>query len=92
MMWLLRFAALVAAFVLLRHVARWVWRNVLSPGPHAQVPPARQGVMKRDPACGTYVDVEVSVQARAGDEVLHFCSTQCRDVYLAQHAAAAKAP
>jgi len=92
MMWLLRFAALVAAFVLLRHAVRWIWRHVISAGQRAEMPPVRQGVMKRDPACGTYVDVEVSVQARDGEAVLHFCSAQCRDAYVAQHAVASKAP
>ena len=92
MIWLLRFAALVAAFVLLRNVVRWCWRALSGSPSRPQIPSARQGVVKRDPACGTWVDVEVSVQARAGAEVLHFCSAQCRDAYLAQHLVAQKAP
>jgi len=92
MIWLLRFTALVAAFVLLRNVVRWGWRALFSSALRREIPPARQGVVKRDPACGTYVDVEVSVQARAGADVLHFCSAQCRDAYLAQHLVAQKAP
>ncbi len=91
MIWLLRFTALVAAFVLLRNLVRWGWR-ALSGSARREIPPTRQGVVKRDPACGTYVDVEVSVQERAGAEVLHFCSAKCRDAYLAQHLVAQKAP
>ncbi len=92
MIWLLRFTALVAAFVLLRDLFRWAGRALFSSQSRREIPPARQGVVKRDPACGTYVDVEVSVQARAGEEVLHFCSAQCRDAYPAQHLTTQKAP
>ena len=92
MIWLLRFTALVAAFVLLRDLWRWAWRAMFSPASRREIPSVHQGIVKRDPACGTYVDVEVSVQARAGGEVLHFCSAQCRDAYLAQRLAEQKAP
>ena len=92
MIWLLRFTALVAAFVLLRDLLRWAGRALFTSGSRPEIPSVHQGVMKRDPACGTYVDVEVSVQARAAGEVLHFCSAQCRDAYLAQHLAPQKAP
>ncbi len=92
MIWLLRFTALVAAFVLLRDLLRWAGRALFTSESRREIPPARQGIVKRDPACGTYVDVEVSVQARADGEVLHFCSAQCRDAYLARHLAEQKAP
>ena len=91
MIWLLRLSALVAAFVLLRDLLRWFWRALISSASHTQTPPVRQGVVKRDPICGTYVDVEVSVQARQGGEVLHFCSAQCRDAYLTQQSAPSSA-
>jgi len=91
MIWLLRFTALVAAFYLLRELVRWAWRHLFAePAGRAQ-PPVRRGTVRRDPVCGTYVDVEVSVQAQEGGEVLHFCSARCRDAYHAQHAASGSA-
>lgn len=81
MIWLLRFSALVAAFYLLRELVRWAWRNLFAESAGTAQPQTRRGTVRRDPVCGTYVDVEVSVQAQEGGEVLHFCSTRCRDAY-----------
>jgi YHS domain-containing protein len=44
--------------------------------------PASMGEMKKDPQCGTYVSTELSLKARYGGEVLHFCSQECQDAYL----------
>lgn len=78
MIWLLRFAALLAAFYLLRELVRWLWRvglrGLFASLERKRVPAVRHGTIKRDPVCGTYVDVEVSVQAQCAGEVLHFCS------------------
>ena len=43
----------------------------------------------RDPQCGTYVAEHNSVTASRGGATLHFCSTTCRDAYLASPAATA---
>ena len=88
MSWLLRLPALVAAFLLLRWLGRWFWRggwkDLPSQPREGMAPPARQGVIKRDPVCGTYVDVEVSLRESVGGETLHFCSARCRDAYRAR--------
>jgi len=39
------------------------------------------GELKRDPVCGTYVAVTSSIKTTEKGEVLHFCSTACRDKY-----------
>jgi hypothetical protein len=88
MIWLLRFAAVVAAYYLLRELVRRVWRSLSRPRA-GEAQPARRGTVRRDPVCGTYVDVEVSVQAQDGSEVLHFCSSRCRDAYQARQSVAA---
>ena len=44
----------------------------------------------RDPQCGTYLLPEQAFSARAGGEVLHFCSEACRDRFLAEHSAESK--
>jgi len=35
----------------------------------------------RDPVCGMHVAEELSVPLREGGELVHFCSTACRDKY-----------
>ncbi len=42
----------------------------------------RTGTMLRDPHCGTYVASELAIPAITGGQTLHFCSQQCRDLYL----------
>lgn len=92
MTWLLRLAALLAAFFLLRWLWYWFWRSgwkrlfhyTLERIDRGPPPAARRGTMKRDPMCGTHVDVEVSVRESANGETLHFCSAHCRDAYRAQ--------
>ncbi|MCI0402937.1 MAG: hypothetical protein L0212_05365 [Acidobacteria bacterium] len=90
MIWLLRLTALIAAYYLLRELVRRVWRSFSAPSA-GRSQPAHRGTVRRDPVCGTYVDVEVSVQAQEGGEVLHFCSPRCRDAYQARQPAPPKA-
>lgn len=36
----------------------------------------------RDPVCGLHVDETLSIPFRDGGELVHFCSTTCRDAYV----------
>lgn len=92
MTWLLRLLALVAAVLFLRWLWRWFWSVGLNrlvaravermePPPASQYGGPRRGVMKRDPVCGTFVDIELSVKEDVGGETLYFCSERCRDTY-----------
>jgi YHS domain-containing protein len=36
----------------------------------------------RDPVCGAHVAEVLAIPLREGGELMHFCSTQCRDQYL----------
>ena len=38
----------------------------------------------RDPICGMHVAEGLALPFRQGTEILHFCSTECRDKYLSQ--------
>lgn len=51
------------------------------PQPSNQVP--LTGELKKDPVCGTYIATATSIKEKVGGEVLHFCSTACRDKYVA---------
>lgn len=81
--------ALLAALVFL---IRWLWR-AWQRSWHHHIPPlsgegrergVRRGTVRRDPFCGTYVDVNLSVRIVTEAETLHFCSERCRDAYLAR--------
>lgn len=39
------------------------------------------GELKKDPVCGTFVAVASSIKRNVDGEVIHFCSTACRDKY-----------
>lgn len=91
MTWLLRLGSLLAAFFLLRWLWSWFWRGgwqrmflyFFGRAQRPLTPGVRHGTIKRDPVCGTFVDIELSVQERADGETLHFCSERCRDAYRA---------
>jgi len=80
-MWLLRLAALAAAFFFLRWVVSWLWGAGRKRG---AAPPARRGTLVRDPVCGTHVDAEFSLRETVNGQAVHFCSEHCRDSYRAR--------
>jgi YHS domain-containing protein len=41
------------------------------------------GELKKDPACGTYIAAATSLKEKVGGQTYHFCSTECRDKYVA---------
>ena len=45
--------------------------------------PQAGGELKKDPVCGTFVAVASSIKRNVDGEVIHFCSTACRDKYRA---------
>ena len=51
--------------------------------PTADAAPAIAGTRRlvRDPLCGVHVDETLSIPFREEGQLLHFCSTACRDQY-----------
>lgn len=45
---------------------------------------AANGVMAKDPVCGTYVPVDGDIRVKQGEKVHNFCSYECRDKFLKQ--------
>ncbi len=43
---------------------------------------AKEGVLDKDPVCGTYVSKDSDIRIKEGDTVRCFCSYECRDKYL----------
>ena len=49
--------------------------------PMDQVP--LTGELKKDPVCGTYIATATSIKEKVSGQVVHFCSQECRDKYVA---------
>jgi YHS domain-containing protein len=49
---------------------------------HSQQVPLT-GELKKDPVCGTYIAAATSIKEKVGGQTFHFCSTDCRDKYVA---------
>jgi uncharacterized protein len=86
---LFRFLALLIFFAVIRYlfvaVAR-LFSQVLNP--HTRRSPQHQaahapmgGELKQDPVCGTFVPTATSVKQTINGELVHFCSTACRDKF-----------
>jgi YHS domain-containing protein len=43
---------------------------------------AQEGVLVKDPVCGTYVSKDSDIRIKEGGDVKCFCSYECRDKYL----------
>ncbi len=76
-----------AIFVLLLYFAWRAVKNLLLP-PMDRRPGQGRGpeqiddVMVKDPQCEVYIPMRQAVSARVRGEIVHFCSTECRDRYL----------
>jgi YHS domain-containing protein len=86
---------------LLKKLVAWMVRSATqqSAGPMSQHDPEisrRQGTVEtsrrlvRDPVCGAHVAEVLAIPLREGGQLVHFCSTQCRDQYLLTNSAAAE--
>jgi hypothetical protein len=88
--WLLVLSWSVA---LLRRLVAWMLRGATpaapSQGVHVAGSSEAVGMARRlvrDPVCGAHVAEVLAIPLREGGEVLHFCSSACRDQYLGTNA------
>ena len=87
---LFRFIALLIVFALIRYVIVTVARffsQAMNPGRKPSDVEATErtihGELKKDPVCGTFVSTTTSVKETINGELMHFCSTTCRDKFRA---------
>ena len=57
-------------------------RSPVSPESAGDTQPAQNALLVRDPICGVHIAQARAIPLRENDELLHFCSTNCRDQYL----------
>jgi uncharacterized protein len=76
---------IILGTVLYRAAKSWFGRpdNGASPGKTAASGQV-DDVMIKDPVCGTYFPRGNAVALNGKDQALFFCSTECRDRYLAE--------
>jgi len=79
----------------LRRIVAWMLRGATTNGVQ---PEAAQGTTEmpttarrlvRDPVCGVHIAEVLAIPLREGGEVVHFCSTACRDQYVGNRKIAA---
>ena len=73
-------------FLMVRSLARSLWSGFTGGERTEAKRPQVQasGELKRDPVCGTFVSPAVSVTGKSKGETVYFCSSECRDRFLAQ--------
>ena len=79
------FIVLIAALFIRQVVAIIVraFSQLTADTPSPARAPQTAGELKKDPVCGTFVAVASSIKRTVDGEVIHFCSTTCRDKYQA---------
>lgn len=80
----------ILIFTLLRSIVRSFFKSnrtvqqvPQNEAPRSQPSVVAGGELKKDPVCGTYVSTGASVTRKVDGQLLHFCSTECRDKYRA---------
>jgi YHS domain-containing protein len=72
---------------LLHRFLGWLFREAATPAQQSAEAsatahtPGTARRLVRDPVCGMYVDETLSIPLREQGELVHFCSTECRDKY-----------
>jgi YHS domain-containing protein len=79
----------ILLILFLLQMIRRLWQALTGSGRRAEAKradrPASQvksGQMQRDPVCGMYVAQDLAIAHRCQDQILYFCSEQCRKTYL----------
>ena len=86
--WLIRLALFLIVLTLVRSLVARLFnpkgpqRRKRPSQPRARAKRTIEGHMVKDPQCGIYVATDLAVTARSKDQILHFCSEDCRDKFL----------
>jgi YHS domain-containing protein len=81
-----RLIIVFVAAVFVRHIVVLIFRAFTRMTGVTTSPPVEPreqsgGELKKDPVCGTFVAVASSIKTTVKGEIIHFCSTECRDKY-----------
>jgi YHS domain-containing protein len=77
----------VVGYVLYRSLKSWIFPHVSSSRSVSGSTSAEiDDVMIKDPFCKAYFPQRKGVHLKFGGKDLYFCSIQCKDDYLAEHA------
>jgi hypothetical protein len=76
---------LVLGYLVYRLTKRWVRGKMISGRMNGRTVDRIDDVMVKDPQCGAYFPKRDGVALKSGGRDLLFCSTKCRDSYIAAH-------
>lgn len=76
-----RLFVVVVLGLVVRQVVLWIVRSFSTVTPQPVPRAAASGELKEDPVCGTFIAVASSIKRNVDGQVIHFCSTTCRDRY-----------
>src|SRR5205814_7581389 len=88
MRFLFLLVVVVWTFALLRRAVAWILRGpsdkarASDASGEGSAPEIASRRLVRDPVCGVHVAEYRAIPLREGGEVVHFCSTSCRDQYV----------
>lgn len=86
--WVLRVLVLLFLFrLIVRLLTSGIRTAPQGPRPSPGPPATSAGTLVRDPQCGTYILESRAIALTHGERVF-FCSTTCRDAWVAAHARA----
>jgi len=85
---IIRLLGIVLLLALARMLVQWVYFKFIRAGQPSSAQPTAPAYpasveTRRDPVCGAYVATAQSVKALVRGHEEHFCSSACRDKYLA---------
>ncbi len=84
-MWLTRFVLYALLFLLVARALGRFFSGIAQGLGTSERPGPEKGVrMARDPICGTFVIPAKALAVRDGDGLHHFCSSKCREAFLAR--------
>jgi len=76
----------VVGYVFYRALKSWmIGAGTSSPDMNDRGPQEVDDVLVQDPVCKTYIPQRNSLHVRRDNQVIYFCSEQCRDRYLEDH-------
>ena len=74
---------LAILYIIYRYLKSWMASRVQTPiGKDVQ---SVDDVMVKDPFCGVYFPKREGVHLKLNGEEIYFCSTECKDKFLASH-------
>ena len=88
LLWFVRIIVLLLVVRLIVRLIYSVMGQQRAPRTTSRMPERAGGTLVRDPQCGTHIPESRALVVGRGADAVHFCSTTCRDTWVAAHGSA----